>query len=149
MDYGYIYIIYNEIYNYYGENIFKIGKTKDITQRQSYYTTCYLEQVEIKILSVEVNNCTFAEKNIFELLKNKRIKKNREFFKLDNLKQAIEIIENEVNRINELEVEQIYEEKSNKKRLKTLITKTENKKQKEIKIANRIKELEELIDKNR
>jgi len=23
---GYIYILYNEVYNYYGDNVFKIGK---------------------------------------------------------------------------------------------------------------------------
>ena len=31
MNKGYIYIIFNEMYNFYGLNVYKVGKTQDIT----------------------------------------------------------------------------------------------------------------------
>ena len=38
-------VICNEVFSYYGENVFKIGKTRDIAQRVSGYVTSYLKPV--------------------------------------------------------------------------------------------------------
>ena len=39
---GYIYCIYNEIYQYCGENVYKFGMSKDVKQRLCGYTTPYI-----------------------------------------------------------------------------------------------------------
>ena len=46
---GYIYIIYSEMYNHHGENVFKVGKSKDVINRMSGYTTSYVKPVELKL----------------------------------------------------------------------------------------------------
>ena len=78
---GCIYILYNEVYNYYGDNVYKIGKTKDIYKRLSAYTTSYIKPCEIKFISLNCNDYSKAEMLIFNRLKKYRIINNREFFK--------------------------------------------------------------------
>jgi hypothetical protein len=40
------------MFKFYGNNnVFKLGKTNDITQRMTGYTTSYIDPVEIKYLS--------------------------------------------------------------------------------------------------
>ncbi len=63
----------------------------DKTRLNNYTTTSYLEPVEIKYLSPRVN---IAESKIFNRLSKNRMKPNREFFKIENLKEVIDIIEN-------------------------------------------------------
>ena len=48
---GYIYIVYNEVYQHYGINVFKIGKSKDVIARLNGYTTSYIKPVELKFVS--------------------------------------------------------------------------------------------------
>jgi hypothetical protein len=99
---GYFYVLYNEMFNYYGKNVFKLGKTNDINIRLKGYTTSYIEPCEIKYLSTEVKNYNLLEKLIFKHFKQNRIKPNREFFKIDNLKLVSEYVEKEIERINNL-----------------------------------------------
>jgi len=44
---GYVYVLYNPMYEKYGE-IYKIGQAKNINDRLSSYSTYYPEQSEIK-----------------------------------------------------------------------------------------------------
>jgi hypothetical protein len=46
---GQIYILHNEMYNYYGENIYKIGTTKNIKTRTNSYETYYIEKCNVRI----------------------------------------------------------------------------------------------------
>ena len=76
---GYIYVMYNTSF---GENVYKIGCSKNPKNRLLDYTTSYLDQSIIKYTSFKFYNKFIAEKHIFELLKDYRIKPNREFFNL-------------------------------------------------------------------
>ena len=77
---GYIYILWNDMYKIYGNNVFKIGRTTDIQKRINCYTTAYIKPSEIKYISIKSDNYVLAEMLIFGLLKNSRIVNNREFF---------------------------------------------------------------------
>ena len=96
---GYIYIIYNEMYNFYGDNVYKIGKSYDIYKRISGYTTSYIKPVEIIFLSEECINYTLAEGYIFNKLNEFRLVNNREFFKAPK-QTIIDIITTVINDVN-------------------------------------------------
>lgn len=46
---GYIYCLYNEVYQHYGKDVYKLGMTKNIKKRLTGYTTAYLYDSEIKL----------------------------------------------------------------------------------------------------
>ena len=96
---GYIYIVYNEVYQHYGDNVFKLGKSKDVIARLKGYITSYVKPVELKFVSKLCKDCARAEKTIFTRLDNYRIVNNREFFKIDK-DFAIDIIEQVIDEIN-------------------------------------------------
>ena len=62
---GYIYILWNDMYKFYGDNVFKIGRTTDIQKRINFYTTAYIKPSEIKYISIKCDNCVLAEMLIF------------------------------------------------------------------------------------
>ena len=99
---GYIYILWNDMYKFYGDNVFKIGRTTDIQKRINCYTTVYIKPSEIKYISIKCDNYVIAEMLIFDLLKNNRIVNNREFFKI-NLNETIKIIDEVIYKINNME----------------------------------------------
>jgi len=76
---GYIYVLYNPMYDRYGE-IYKIGQAKDITDRLKSYTTSYPEESEIKY-SIKHPYYKDLEKVVHLKLKDYRMSSNREFFK--------------------------------------------------------------------
>ena len=41
------------MFNYYGDDVYKIGKAKDIGKRMYGYTTSYIKPVEIKYASIK------------------------------------------------------------------------------------------------
>jgi|694.fasta_scaffold75181_3 hypothetical protein len=94
---GKLYCIYNEVHKFYGDNIYKLGNSKDITKRLNGYTTYYIKPCEIKIESAIFRNKNLAENILFILLKEYRISGSREFFKCD-----IEIIKEKIKEIEEL-----------------------------------------------
>jgi hypothetical protein len=103
---GYIYILYNEMYNYYTQSddepntiIVKIGKTNDIQKRLTGYTTAYLKPSEIKHLSQQVNQYSLAEKLVHSKLAQYRMKRNREIFKVP-IAIAIQTIDEVVELVN-------------------------------------------------
>ena len=97
---GYIYIMFNDVFNYYGNNVFKIGKTTDIQQRVNAYVTSYIQPCEVKYVSETCINYSLAEAIIFQKIDKYRVVKNREFFKVDK-QEAIEIIEDTIKKIND------------------------------------------------
>ena len=94
-DSGYIYVLHNKTYNYHGENIYKIGCSKKPSVRLLDYSTSYVEQSTLEYISTRFDNKLKAEKHLFELLKNYRLKSNREFFQLplDEIIKTIKTIE--------------------------------------------------------
>ena len=77
---GYIYVMYNEVFNHYGDNVFKIGKSRDVIQRMNGYITSYIKPIEFKFVSQLCFDYSKAEKEVFTKLDKYRIVKNREFF---------------------------------------------------------------------
>ena len=96
---GYIYILYNDAFQHYGVDVFKIGRTKDVVNRLSGYTTSYIHPCEFKYVSKICKNASQAELIIFNLLSDCRMVKDREFFKL-TVDKATKIIEQVVDQIN-------------------------------------------------
>ncbi len=94
-DSGYIYVLHNKTYNYHGENIYKIGCSKKPSVRLLDYSTSYVEQSTLEYISTRFDNKLKAEKHLFGLLKNYRLKSNREFFQLplDEIIKTIKTIE--------------------------------------------------------
>ena len=88
---GYLYCIYNKIFNYYGENVKKLGKVGNKKSLIPRYTTPYIEKSEILYISKKVKDYSLAEKFLFFRLQYCRVKKNREFFKCDLKEIEIEI----------------------------------------------------------
>jgi hypothetical protein len=70
---GYIYIIKNDMYNYYGSNVYKIGKAKDIKSRANNYTTYYINKCDILYESIVVNDYSLCEGIIFKIIDKYRL----------------------------------------------------------------------------
>ena len=87
---GQLYCIHNEMYDYYGKDVYKLGMTFNMSKRMGYYTTSYLTKPTIILKSKSYTNYKMAEKILFYYLRQYRIKQNREFFKcsLDIIKHA-------------------------------------------------------------
>ena len=98
-DAGYIYIMFNDMFRHCGDNVYKIGKTKDITSRIQQYVTSYIKPVEIKYLSQPCVNYHIAEMLVFIRLNEQRLVGNREFFDI-NIELAIACIDNVVDFVN-------------------------------------------------
>ena len=96
---GYIYIIFNDMFRHCGDNVYKIGKTKDITSRIQQYVTSYVKPVEIKYLSQPCVNYHIAEMLVFIRLNEQRLVGNREFFDI-NIELAVACIDNVVDFVN-------------------------------------------------
>ena len=103
---GYVYVIYNTVFDKYGE-CYKIGQTKNIDNRIKDYATYYPEDCELKYVK-ELDNYKYVEKQVHRVLKEYRISSNREFFKcsLDTIIDCIEKVSSTV-------IEEIKEEKKN------------------------------------
>ena len=87
---GYVYVLYNPIYDRYGE-IYKIGQAKDVKDRLKSYSTSYPEESEIKY-SIKHPYYKEIEKVVHLTLKEHRMSNNREFFKcsLDLIKETLD-----------------------------------------------------------
>lgn len=89
---GYIYVIYNPVYEFYGEHTYKIGRTKNIQNRLNSYVTSYIDDPIIVYQSPLLWDYVLAESTVFKKLTTNRIKKNREFFRsdIDTVKKIID-----------------------------------------------------------
>jgi hypothetical protein len=92
---GYIYCLYNPMFNYYGNNVYKLGQTANIKTRLNSYVTSYIDKPEYLLVSKLLINKKLAEDLLFVELDNYRICSNREFFKCDIniIKNAFELVE--------------------------------------------------------
>ena len=79
-DEGYIYCLYNSVYEHYGSDVYKLGCTISPKKRIAGYATSYLEPCIFK-LQKKVRNHQLAENLLFYYLKEDRLSQNREFFK--------------------------------------------------------------------
>jgi len=90
-DFGYVYVLWTDVFSYYGE-CYKIGSTVDIKKRISGYITGYPDKVEIKYITNKIEKYDTIEKIVHKKLDSYRMNKRREFFKcsLDIIKETIE-----------------------------------------------------------
>ena len=79
----YIYCLFNEIFKFYGDNVYKFGNSSDPDKRLKCFTTCYIQPCELIKISNICFDKSFAETLLFYFLKNYRMVGNREFFKCD------------------------------------------------------------------
>jgi hypothetical protein len=101
---GYIYIFTNDMFQWYGENVYKIGKAGHIEHRLKSYTTGYIDPLTLMFSSIECKNYSVCEREIHNRLNKYRMRTNREFFQVP-IQTAIDIIEKVVNELNELDDE--------------------------------------------
>jgi hypothetical protein len=101
---GYVYVIFNEMYKFYGDDVYKIGKSSNVKNRLDSYNTGYVNPVELIFESIECKNYSVCEKEVHIRLQKYRMKPNREFFQVP-LQIAIETINQTINELNELDDE--------------------------------------------
>lgn len=90
---GYLYILHNECYKYYGKEFFKLGRTKDPKQRMNGYRTPFVDKSKFLYISTtNFEDSIAAEHILFSILKSYRIHPKREFFNC-SLQLAIDTIQ--------------------------------------------------------
>lgn len=94
---GKLYCIHNEMYAFYGPNVYKLGESGDINKRMYSYTTPYLEDVVVKHQTATIRNKQLAENILFCMLAGYRMKSSREFFNCN-----VEIIKEKMDHVVEL-----------------------------------------------
>ena len=94
---GFLYCFHNEIYKYYGVNVYKLGCSNNIKRRINAYCTPYIEETTIIHTTNKIRNKFLAELILFEKLSIYRMNKNREFFKCDP-----DIIKKTMNDVEEM-----------------------------------------------
>lgn len=95
---GYIYVLSNEMYKQYGNNVYKIGRSVDAERRTSSYCTYYIDSCVVNYTSDKVSNHVLIERLVHDKLDAYRIKKNREFFKCE-LPFIIDTINNVIKNV--------------------------------------------------
>jgi hypothetical protein len=76
---GFLYCLYNEIFKFYGDNLYKCGNSIDTDKRLNQYTTSYPMPSTILLTSDSFFDKSFAETLLFYYLKDFKFKPNREF----------------------------------------------------------------------
>ena len=96
---GYIYVLSNEAY----PNIYKIGSTYGLPEERAEELTGTGHLTPFKVVGkIKIKSAEFYEKSIHKLLDDYRVKKGREFFKLDlgKIKECLEQV-SEISRKGE------------------------------------------------
>ncbi len=102
---GYLYILYNPVFKEYGENVYKLGRTVNLTNRLKSYTTSFIEPSSFLYSSKCFHSSIKAERILFFVLRKYRIRDQREFFNIElqtaieTIKQIEECTENQINKI--------------------------------------------------
>jgi len=104
-DKGYLYILFNPIFKKYGDNVYKLGRTVNLSNRLKSYTTSFIEPSNFIYTSKCFHSSIKAERILFFVLRNYRIRDKREFFNLDlntiivTIKQIEDCTENQIDKI--------------------------------------------------
>lgn len=106
---GYLYCIYNEMYGYYGKNIYNIGITNDIKNLLKNYVNSYINDSKLALKSEKLCNYNMAKNILFNILEQYRYKRNKDFFQCDL--SIIEAAIKQIERIFNKEEEPVYFEK--------------------------------------
>jgi hypothetical protein len=143
---GFLYCLHNEIFKFYGDDLYKCGNSIDTDKRLCQYTTSYPMPSEILLTSDSFFDKSFAETLLFYYLKDFKFKPNREFIKCD-----FKIIENAFHK-----VKQFFSIYNTKQLLidfliiddnfKTFFTKLYNNLSDEDKFTKNISKIEDILD---
>ena len=82
---GWLYCLYNECFKAYGSSVYKLGRTKNLKQRLSQYTTSYIQPSHfVCVSSRKFRDSRKAETVLFFVLRIYRVVENREFFNVSS-----------------------------------------------------------------
>lgn len=111
---GVIYVLWNPMFAHYGE-CYKIGRSRNIKQRLTQYTTVYPEKSEVKFLSEIRQDVCALEKAIHKRLNEFRMSSQREFFKC-NIEFIISTINHMILNGYEIPVQHLKHKQKRKQR---------------------------------
>jgi len=84
---GYLYCIYNPAFKSFGDSVYKLGRSGNLDNRLSSYTTYYVEPSQFIVTSEtyerKFKDCIKAERVLFYILRKYRVSNKREFFQCD------------------------------------------------------------------
>ena len=84
---GYLYCLYNQAFESFGDNVYKLGRSGNLDNRLASYTTYYVEPSQFILTSANYDrkfkDCIKAERVLFYILRKYRVSNKREFFMCD------------------------------------------------------------------
>ena len=94
---GFVYVFSNPMYSYYGENVYKIGYSKDPEKRVHDFDTSYPEETTI-VYTYKHERARTLEQSVHKALDMFRLFPNREFFKcnVSTIREIVECLGNKV-----------------------------------------------------
>jgi hypothetical protein len=95
---GVLYVLHHPSFASYGQDVYKLGQTKNIQQRLRGYATSFIGECKFLYVTKEFKDCTQAERILFYILRSERLASNREFFNL-----ALSRIESVMRKLEYLE----------------------------------------------
>lgn len=98
-NYGFIVIIFNNMFNYYGSNYKRIFKTNDVNQTLEFLLDAYIDPCDIIFQSKLCKDYVLAEKIIFYKLIDYQ-NEDSDFYDVDD-NYAIDVIQSIIDRIND------------------------------------------------
>ena len=105
-DAGYLYILFNVIFEQYGSDIYKLGRTNNLNNRLKNYTTSFIDPSSYLYTSRVFHSSVKAERILFFILRKQRIRDKREFFHI-HLENAISTIKR-IEECTEIQINRIY-----------------------------------------
>ena len=104
---GWLYCLYNECFKAYGSSVYKLGRTKNLKQRMSQYTTSYIQPSHfVCVSSRKFRDSRKAETVLFYVLRIYRVVENREFFNVPSVQ--IRCIMDRLSYLSDDLVEELY-----------------------------------------
>jgi T5orf172 domain len=104
---GWLYCLYNECFKSYGSNVYKLGRTMNLKQRLSQYTTSYIQPSHFICVSFrKFRDSRKAEAVLFYILRMYRIVENREFFNIPSVQ--VRFILDRLSNLSDDLIEELY-----------------------------------------